>query len=238
MGTNQSLEKVGECLYRNPASGSYYALVKIRGKQIKQSLKIDNLPEARRKLRDFKTEYTKIDPEAGRITVDALCDRFAAAMSSQAAKTIKSIKRIRAKWEGVQARRVVNSEIKTWLASFAFGPPSYNLHLQTARAVFRMAVDDKLIASNPVDGIKQKKLDKPIRQTPTLAQFQTIVDSIRAQKFANTAQESADYVQFIGLAGLGRAGASALTWQVISGPMTSMSGTTWPRIDQLTRSLE
>jgi hypothetical protein len=42
-----------------------------------------------------------------------LCDRFAAAMSSQAAKTIKSIKRIRAKWEGVQARRVVNSEIKT-----------------------------------------------------------------------------------------------------------------------------
>jgi hypothetical protein len=101
-----------------------------------------------------------------------------------------------------------------------------------------MAVDDKLIASNPVDGIKQKKLDKPIRQTPTLAQFQTIVDSIRAQKFANTAQKSADYVQFIGLAGLGRAGASALTWQVISGPMTSMSGTTWPRIDQLTRSLE
>jgi hypothetical protein len=77
MGTNQSLEKVGECLYRNPSSGSYYALVKIRGKQIKQSLKTDNLPEARRKLRDFKTEYTKIDPEAGRITVEvrSLCRR-------------------------------------------------------------------------------------------------------------------------------------------------------------------
>ena len=72
MGTNQSFEKVGECLYRNPSSGSYYALVKIRGKQIKQKLKARDLAEARRKLRDFKSDQAKIDPEAGRITVDAL----------------------------------------------------------------------------------------------------------------------------------------------------------------------
>jgi len=220
MGTNQSFEKVGECLYRNPSSGSYYALVKIRGKQIKQKLKAHDLAEARRKLRDFKAEREKIDPEAGRITVDALCDRFTAAMCSQAPKTIKRkediIKRVRAKWQGVQARAVKNSEIKTWLASFKFGPPSYNLHLQTVRAIFRLAVDDRLIASNPVDGIKQKKLDKPIRQTPTLTQFQNVVDSIRAQKFADTAKESADYVEFLGLAGLGQAEACALSWSHVS----------------------
>jgi hypothetical protein len=49
MGTSPSFEKVGECLYRNPASGTYYALVKVRGKQIKSSLKPKNLLEARRK---------------------------------------------------------------------------------------------------------------------------------------------------------------------------------------------
>jgi integrase len=220
MSTSPLFEKVGECLYRNPSSRSYYALVKIRGKQIKRSLDTDSLPEARRKLRDFKNEQARIDLEAGRVTVDALCDHFTAAMSAQAPKTIKRkgdiVKRVRVKWKGVQARRIVNSNIKTLLASFKFGPPSYNLHLQTVRAVFRLALDDKWIASNPVDGIKQKKLDKPIRQTPTVAQFQSVVDSIRAQKFADTAQESADYVEFIGLAGLGQAEASAPTWRDVS----------------------
>jgi integrase len=250
MGTNQSFEKVGECLYRNPSSGSYYALVKIRGKQIKRSLDTDSLPEARRKLRDFKNEQAQIDPEAGRVTVDSLCDRFTASMASQAAKTIKRkediIKRIRAKWEGVQARRVKKSDILTWLASFRFGPPSYNLHLQTVRAVFRLAVDDKLIASNPVDGIKQKKLDKPIRQTPTLEQFQAVVESIRVQKFADTAKESADYVEFIGLAGLGQAEASALTWgdvgfdreQIIVLRRKTRQGFTVPLFPQLRPLLE
>ncbi len=220
MGANQSFEKVGECLYRNPSSGSYYALVKIRGKQIKQKLAARDLAEARRKLREFKNDQAKVDPAAGRITVDALCDKFTAAMTSQAPKTIKRkgdiIKRIRAKWAGVQARVVKKSEIQTWLASFKFGPPSYNLHLQTVRAVFRLAVDDRLIASNPVDGIKQKKPGKPIRQTPTLGEFQSVVDSIRAQKFADTAKESADYVEFLGLAGLGQAEASALCWRDVS----------------------
>lgn len=220
MSKSPLFEKIGECLYRNPSSGTYYALVKIRGKQIKRTLKTTNLPEARRKLRDFKNEQARIDPEAGRVTVDALCDRFTAAMSAQAPKTIKRktdiIKRIRAQWKGIQARNVKKSDVLTWLASFDFGAPSYNLHLQTVRAVFRLAVDDRLIASNPADGIKQKKLDKPIRQTPTWAQFQAVVDSIRTQKFADTAEESADYVEFIGLAGLGQAEASALAWRDVS----------------------
>ena len=195
----------------------FYVMGKMRSKQIKQRLKVRDLAESRRKLREFKTDQAKIDPEAGRISVDALCDRFTATMSAQAPKTIKRkgdiVKRIRAKWEGVQARSVKKSEVLTWLASFKFGPPSYNLHLQTVRAVFRLAVDDRLIAGNPVDGIKQKKLDRPIRQTPTLAEYQNVVDSIRAQKFSDTAKESADYVEFLGLAGLGQAEASALSWR-------------------------
>jgi hypothetical protein len=89
MSSSLSFEKVDECLYRNPSSGKYYALVKIRGKQIKQNIRTDHLPEARRKLRDFKNDQARIDPEAGRITVEALCNRFTASMAAQAAKTVK-----------------------------------------------------------------------------------------------------------------------------------------------------
>ena len=44
MSSSTSFEKAGECLYRNPSSQQYYALLKIRGKQIKRSLKSGGRP--------------------------------------------------------------------------------------------------------------------------------------------------------------------------------------------------
>ena len=62
------------CLHRNPSSGPYYALVKVRGKQIKASLETKNLAEARRKLKDFRRNIGRVDPNAGKITVEAMAD--------------------------------------------------------------------------------------------------------------------------------------------------------------------
>lgn len=59
--------------------------------------------------------------------------------------------------------------------------------------------------------MKQRKTTKPIRLTPTHAEFRALVDSIRSHKLSDTAQESADFVEFLGLAGLGQAEASSLT---------------------------
>ena len=79
-----------------------------------------------------------------------------------------------------------------------------------------MAVGDKVIAHSPAANVKSVKLDKPIRKTPTWEQFQQIVESIRSQEFnGHDADESADFVEFLGLAGLGQAEASALTWDDI-----------------------
>lgn len=195
-------------------------MVKIRGKQIKRSLRTKHLAEARRKLRDFKADLERMDPEAGRITVGGLCDRYVSTVQHQSPKTIRRkqdiIARIRKRWGSIPAGKVRKSEILSWLASFSFGECSYNLHLGTVRAVFRLAVDDRLLPMSPVDGVRQKRRSKPIRETPTLGEFRRIVESIRTQKLSDTAQESADYVEFLGLAGLGQAEASALCWQDVS----------------------
>jgi hypothetical protein len=53
MGSQASFKKIGECLYRNSSSLKYYALLKLRGKQIRSGLKTTNLGEARRKLKTF-----------------------------------------------------------------------------------------------------------------------------------------------------------------------------------------
>jgi hypothetical protein len=134
MRTSLSFEKVGECLYRNPSSGKYYALVKVRGKQIKRSLGTDNLPIARQKLKYFKREHERIDPDAGRLNVEKLCGRYLATITHQASKTIRRkseiVTRIKERWKGVSAGKVKKSELLAWLSSFDFGEVSYNLHLE------------------------------------------------------------------------------------------------------------
>ena len=82
MSASPSFEKVGECLYRNPSSGTYFARVKLRGKEIKRTLRTTNLPTARRKLKDFKREQESLDPDAGQITLKELADRFEKTISA------------------------------------------------------------------------------------------------------------------------------------------------------------
>jgi integrase len=55
------------------------------------------------------------------------------------------------------------------------------------------------------------KRQKRIRATPSFGEFKAIVETIRSQKFnGHDPEESADFVEFLGLAGLGRAEAAAL----------------------------
>jgi integrase len=91
------------------------------------------------------------------------------------------------------------------------------------------------------------KVDKPIRRTPTFEQFQRIIESIRSQEFnGHDADESADFVEFVGLAGLGQAEASALTWpdidwqreQIITFRHKTKSGFAIPLYPQLRPLLE
>jgi integrase len=79
------------------------------------------------------------------------------------------------------------------------------------RTALEMALKDRIIAENPAAGLKYRKRSRPIRLTPTFEQFKAIVADIRGQRFNWEAQQSGDFIEFIGLAGLGQAEVSALT---------------------------
>jgi len=110
-----------------------------------------------------------------------------------------------------------------------------------------MAVADGMMVYSPAADLKKMKVDKPIRRTPTFEQFQQIIESIRSQEFnGHDADESADFVEFVGLAGLGQAEASALTWpdidwqreQIITFRHKTKSGFAIPLYPQLRPLLE
>ncbi len=224
MRTQQSkhstFQKVGECLYRYSSNGVYYARIKASGKEIRRSLGTTDRDLAKRNLAKLKDEQRQIDRSKSKITLSELCDRYLRTVQHQKPKTIERktyiVNRIKTQWptgSASQVGKIKPSDVQLWLARYKFGPVSRNLHLACIKEILGMAIDDGLITHSPASNIKKLKIDRPIRKTPTFEQFQAIVESIRSQEFnGHDADESADFVEFIGLAGLGQAEAAAFAW--------------------------
>jgi len=212
-----TFQKVGECLYRYSSNGAYYARIKSHGKEIRRSLGTTDPALARRNLARLREEQRHIDPSKSRLTLRELCDTYLRTIQHQRAKTIERktliVNRIKENWPGgagAQIAKIKPTDVQLWLSRYQFGPVSRNLHLACIKEILSMAVADGAIPFSPAANLKALKLAKPIRKTPTFEEFKLIVADIRSQRFSADAQDSADFVEFIGLAGLGQAEARAL----------------------------
>jgi integrase len=211
-------QKVGFCLYRYSSSGVYYARFQSGGKEIRRSLRTTDPASARRALAWLKQEQEQIDPSQGKLTLRELCDRHMASVQHQKPKTLERkaliVRRIKSDWPTgrfTQVAKVKPSDVDLWISRYSFGPVSRNQHIAEIKRIFEMAVRDGIILRSPTAHLRKTKLAKPIRATPSFEQFEAIVENIRSQKFnGHDAQESADFVEFLGRAGLGKAEAAAL----------------------------
>lgn len=250
---NGTFQKVGECLYRYSSNGVYYARIKTSGKEIRRSLETTDREKAKRELAQLRDEQRQIDRSQGKLTLSELCDRYLQTIQHQKPKTAERkeliVSRIKNNWPTgklTQVSKVKPSDVELWLSRYTFGPVSRNLHIACAKELFAMAVRDNIISRSPAAHLRSSKLDKPIRKTPTFDEFKAIVSSIRAQPFNADAEASADFVEFLGLAGLGQAEASALRWrdtdwqaeQIITFRHKTKSGFAIPLYPQLRPLLE
>jgi integrase len=221
MGTLQNrkgaFEKVGECLYRY-SNGVYYARIKSDGKEIKRSLRTADRTLARRNLAALRDELRQIDRSQGKLTLGELCERYLKTVQHQKPKTIERktfiVKRIKTDWPTgrfTQVSKIKPSDVDAWLSRYRFGSASRNLHISCLKELFNSAVRDRIISASPAVHLRFAKREKPIRLTPTFEQFKALIADVRAQVFNADAQDSADFLEFLGLAGLGQAETSSLT---------------------------
>jgi integrase len=221
-GKTGVFEKVGECLYRYSSNGVYYGRIRVEGKEIKRSLETIDRDLAKRKLARFKDEQRQIDRSQGRLTLAELCDRYLKTIQHQKPKTVERktciVGRIKNDWPTgklTQVAKVRPSDVDLWLSTVAgranrFGSASRNLHISCAKEVFALAVRDRIIPVSPGLHLRSAKRENPIRLTPTFEQFNAIIADVRAQIFNADAQDSADFLEFLGLVGLGQAEAGSL----------------------------
>lgn len=214
--------RVGECLYRYEPSGTYYALLKKNGKQIRASLETKDRDLAKRRLAEKRTEFEHVDLSNSRLTLTELVEKYWETVTHQAEKTIERKSLIKSRLEkgwpvGAPGlvTKIRRSHLESWLAQYNLGEPSFNLHLGFLRELFRLALDDRAITKSPVDGIKARKCARPIRITPSYDEFRQIVAYVRQHKFNEHSDDSADYLEMMGEAGLGKAEINGIVWKHI-----------------------
>jgi len=221
---NPDWKKVAPCLYRYKAA-TYYALIKIRGKQVKQSLETSDREMANRELRKLRQKLEKTDPALARRTLAQHRTLFEDLLTG-ADSTVYSrklhIRQLLEQWPSECPdiiSKITKTHVTKWLKRFAdedLESSSINQRITTLRRFFDMAVDDGVIDQSPMLGIKYKKVADPIRTTPTEEQFRALVDDIRAQKSnGHGCNDSADFVELAGTLGLGQAELSAIRRQDI-----------------------
>jgi integrase len=100
--------------------------------------------------------------------------------------------------------------VDTWLGQMRteYAISYFNEHVQFVRRMFELAVADKVISESPAKNAKTVRRETPIRQSPTWPQFKEIVAHVRSQRFNAEAEDSADFVDFLGRSGLGNSEAA------------------------------
>lgn len=169
---------------------------------------------AKRKLSDFRRQKLKIDSKLGKTTLADIAKRYVETLGHLSKSSLKAknaiVARLRHEWPNGSNQLITSikpGDCETWISRQAkrVGRSHYNAYVTFVRDVFSFAVRNGVIADNPAEHLKYLKREKPIRLTPTWEDFQAIVADIRAQPFNADAKDSADFVEFMGLAGLGQA---------------------------------
>jgi integrase len=200
-------------LYRYNPTGQYFARVRFRGKLYRKKLETDDYAFARRKLADFRRDLERTDASKGNTSFGKVLDYYAATLSG-AASTLKDklalVEKLKETFFGVGTlplRTVKPSAVIAWLSKHCGNKSAsyYNSALTVIRDALDMAVKDKIVLESPAKDLKYRRRDKPIRLTPTFEQFKAIVTDVRSQTRNQEAEQSGDFLEFIGLAGLGQA---------------------------------
>ena len=223
--TRQLLSKIPGVLhlYRHSVNQSYYGVKKLGGKRKEHSLGTTDRKLAERRLKEWLENLGRVAPESHDLTMASLVERFRAMTRDKAPKTRATnesiLRRFSETWKPGLTTRVAEvrpSHLDEWLAAQGtrFKNSTYNRYVGLLRQLFDIAVRDRVIAESPVVHLatRWKRPQKPFRVVPTLEEFQAIVADVRAQHFSAHATETADFIEFLGLAGVGQAEAAAVTW--------------------------
>lgn len=205
---SQEFKRVGECLYRNQ-NKTYFALIKVAGKQIKRSLKTDDLPLAKRRLAELRAKTDRLHGSGKRnVRFEEFADNWLESIKSDLKPKSWDRRRValvglRPFFKGALMKSVGYSQIDEWRRRRGanLSARSHNIELETLKIIFRSAIDRGILLDNYADKFKRRKQPKNAPEIPTRQEFLALVAGLRAAPKA-VASGAADMVEFLAYSGM------------------------------------
>ncbi len=212
--------KVGQNLYRLESSGTYYALFKRSGKQIRRSLKTTDPALAKRRLSDLRGKVSRLNQTKGasKLTFGDVgkrwLDKHRVNLKDKSLSRLDTcLKGLKPYLADVLIRNVNAQHCEAWMAGRgkSISAASYKHERRVLIAVLDYAIRDGLLLDNPArTAVPVRKIPKSKPTIPTRDQFVKLVETVRAAD--QRAQPAADLIELLGSSGMRLGEAVNLTW--------------------------
>jgi integrase len=212
-------------LFRYVSSGTIFARLKIRGKQVRRSLKTSNLELAKNKLGELERNERAVDGDRKRgkmlfrealeeylesVRCDATLKPRTRTYYEQRAGTLyKSWPRL----GDLDIRRISGKDCEQWAKGFAdqYSASSYNHTISIVQHAFKVAVKSGIRHDNPASELKRQGERTKILKLPSSEQFGAFVNEIE-HSGSGKSKPCANLVRFLAFSGCRKMEAARVTW--------------------------
>jgi integrase len=226
-------------LYRHSSTGFYYAVKRLRGQIVRHPLGTSDPASAKRQLIFWLSQCASAATAAGPSTFEALLTSFLASRAGKSKSTRTAERnlanKLRATFDqppagrgmGIQVEKIKHSHLAAWLAKL----PVMRHSTFDRHRLFLMQLCDFLSMETGLESpfrpakLPARGAQSVVRHVPTQAEFAALIEDIRRPRWpqANARTrggqrplyqpDSADFAEYLGLAGVGQAEAAALRWE-------------------------
>ena len=219
----QIMSNVAENLWKTQSS-RYYAILKIDGRQIRQSLKTTDFQLAKRKLRDLERKYQErrgmVSTEPAPRSFRDLVEKFqrialpVRPLKPKAALDYITRHNALLKRSGFATRplsKISLIDCQKWFAARQATISAQRMNNETLalRDLFEWARDNGWMLHDPAGKLPRLRLPRPNPDPPTVAEFCRLVITLRGHRN----RDAADLTELMAYSGLRLAEACGLKWQ-------------------------
>ncbi len=205
---SQELKKVAECLYRN-GNKTYFALLKVSGKQIKRSLKTDDMAIAKRRLAELRAKAQRLHgTENKNIRFEELAENWMESIKPSLKPKSYDRRRVAIVgllpfFKGMPVKAIGFAEIDEWKRKrgASISARSHNIELETLKILLRYACERGILMDNRAEAFKRRKQPKAVIEMPSRIQFQELLKALYASPLA-VASGAAWMVEFLAYSGM------------------------------------
>lgn len=214
--------KVAECLYRNRSSGTYFALVKRKSKQIRKSLKTKDRKLAERRLRDFREKAGLLTASSAerKVPFGDLASRWleihnASLKASSADRNELCVKNLNRTFGCHSISNISQAACENWMArrSPNVAASTFNKEAEVLKQIFEYARANGLILDNPASTLKRRRIVERKIVVPTRDEYAKLLEALEGA--GPRGYESRRLVQLLALSGMRLGEATRITWREV-----------------------